>query len=241
MRDPSSIVKSSSSSQIAASDSPPPPSSSSALPAVECYIRVLATGYWPACSPLTVTLPKVPLSLPSPTCTFFPASSSCSACFTCFTLSFCSFAAGLSCSSPACSHLSFIFFSAHFTFFLLTFASLTFQELELHKARFTAFYSEHYQGRRLVWNQALDRCVLTARFSRGKKELEVSLFQAVVLMVFNRNAAQPLSLLDLAEETKLDMGRFLSLLSTYHFFLFSFLNSFLLFAFLISFPLFLSF
>jgi hypothetical protein len=31
----------------------------------------------------------------------------------------------------------------------------------------------------------LYRCVVTARFSKGKKELEVSCFQALVLMCFN--------------------------------------------------------
>lgn len=34
-----------------------------------------------------------------------------------------------------------------------------------------------YQGRRLQWAHAHQRCVLTARFPKGKKELEVSLFQ----------------------------------------------------------------
>ena len=43
-----------------------------------------------------------------------------------------------------------------------------------------------YQGRRLQWAHAHQRCVLTARFSKGKKELEVSLFQvcACVLNLF---------------------------------------------------------
>ena len=42
---------------------------------------------------------------------------------------------------------------------------------------FVGFYSDKYQGRRLSWAHYLERCVVTARFLKGKKDLEVSLFQ----------------------------------------------------------------
>ena len=51
--------------------------------------------------------------------------------------------------------------------------------------KFTTFFEAKYQGRRLAWAHPLMRCILTARFPKGKKELEVSLLQAVVLMLFN--------------------------------------------------------
>lgn len=41
-----------------------------------------------------------------------------------------------------------------------------------------------YQGRRLNWNHSLDRCIVTARFKRGKKELELSFLQTIVLLCF---------------------------------------------------------
>lgn len=51
--------------------------------------------------------------------------------------------------------------------------------------KFTLFFETKYQGRRLAWAWPLMRCILTARFPKGKKELEVSLLQAVVLCLFN--------------------------------------------------------
>ena len=86
------------------------------------------------------------------------------------------------------------------------------KELECHKQRFIKFYTDNYQGRRLVWNPSLDRVVVTARFPKGKKELELSLFQATVLMAFNKSAdasdstQKYLQLKDLEEETKIEVG-----------------------------------
>ena len=85
--------------------------------------------------------------------------------------------------------------------------------LQDHRQKFLNFYTDRYQGRRLVWNPSLDRCVVTARFPKGKKELELSLFQTVVLMAFNKlcsgtagSTEQCLGLSELEEETKLDLG-----------------------------------
>jgi cullin-4 len=51
--------------------------------------------------------------------------------------------------------------------------------------RFKLFYGVKYTGRTLTWQHSLDQCVLKAAFPKGKKELAVSLFQALVLMLFN--------------------------------------------------------
>ena len=40
-------------------------------------------------------------------------------------------------------------------------------------------------GRRLHWQNSLAHCVVRAQFDKGPKELSVSLFQTVVLMLFN--------------------------------------------------------
>jgi cullin-4 len=50
---------------------------------------------------------------------------------------------------------------------------------------FREFYLSKHSGRRLMWQNSLGSCVLKADFPRGKKELSVSLFQTVVLMLFN--------------------------------------------------------
>lgn len=52
---------------------------------------------------------------------------------------------------------------------------------------FSDFYVKKYQGRRLRWAHALERCIVTARFPKGKKDLEVSLLQALVLNCFNQS------------------------------------------------------
>lgn len=50
---------------------------------------------------------------------------------------------------------------------------------------FAAFYNEKHQGHKIEWNHALGTVSLWARFATGQKELSVSLYQAVVLLLFN--------------------------------------------------------
>jgi cullin 4 len=50
---------------------------------------------------------------------------------------------------------------------------------------FKNFYIEKYTGRALKWQNQLSQCTLKANFPLGKKELQVSLFQSVVLLLFN--------------------------------------------------------
>lgn len=47
------------------------------------------------------------------------------------------------------------------------------------------FYKAKHTGRGLTWKHALAHCIVTARFPRGKKELLVSSFQAIVMLQFN--------------------------------------------------------
>jgi len=70
--------------------------------------------------------------------------------------------------------------------------------------QFEAFYGAKYQGRRLHWAHSLERCVVSARFPRGRRDLEVSLFQALVLRCFNR--ADRLELAQVRAETGLELG-----------------------------------
>ncbi|KAK2744362.1 hypothetical protein FQN57_004257 [Myotisia sp. PD_48] len=50
---------------------------------------------------------------------------------------------------------------------------------------FEQFYQNKYNGRKLQWKHSLANCQLTANFPDGTKELVVSSFQAVVLLLFN--------------------------------------------------------
>eukprot|EP01098_Paradermamoeba_levis_P011094 TRINITY_DN4711_c0_g1_i1.p1 TRINITY_DN4711_c0_g1~~TRINITY_DN4711_c0_g1_i1.p1 ORF type:complete len:487 (-),score=139.06 TRINITY_DN4711_c0_g1_i1:100-1560(-) len=58
-------------------------------------------------------------------------------------------------------------------------------ELVQLQETFTKFYSSQYRIRRLTWQSALGHCVIKAQFPSGRKELDVSLHQAVVLLLFN--------------------------------------------------------
>jgi len=50
---------------------------------------------------------------------------------------------------------------------------------------FTKFYLDLYGGRKLIWQNSLGQCLLKASFPSGRKELSVSLFQTIVLLLFN--------------------------------------------------------
>ncbi|CAN6286594.1 unnamed protein product [Urochloa humidicola] len=75
-------------------------------------------------------------------------------------------------------------------------------ELNVYQDIFKEFYLSKYSGRRLMWQNSLGHCVLKADFPKGKKELAVSLFQSVVLMLFND--AQKLSFLDIKDSTGIE-------------------------------------
>ena len=51
---------------------------------------------------------------------------------------------------------------------------------------FERFYKLKHSGRKLTWKHGLAHCQLKAKFPRGDKELVVSSFQAVVLLLYNR-------------------------------------------------------
>ncbi|KAK1774520.1 Cullin family-domain-containing protein [Copromyces sp. CBS 386.78] len=55
-----------------------------------------------------------------------------------------------------------------------------------HITTFDTYYKSKHTGRRLTWKHNLAHCVVKARFDRGgPKELLVSAFQAIVLVLFN--------------------------------------------------------
>ena len=59
-------------------------------------------------------------------------------------------------------------------------------------AAFQAFYASKFGGsRRLHWQHNLATCLVKATFPSGRKELDVSLYQAMVLLLFNGADAVP--------------------------------------------------
>ena len=51
--------------------------------------------------------------------------------------------------------------------------------------KFETHYKAKHSGRKLDWKHALAHCQIKAKFPRGNKELVVSSFQAIVLLLFN--------------------------------------------------------
>lgn len=52
--------------------------------------------------------------------------------------------------------------------------------------QFSTFYSAHYTGRSLRWSPLLGQCTLRANYEGSvRKEMSVSIFQAIVLLLFN--------------------------------------------------------
>ena len=52
-------------------------------------------------------------------------------------------------------------------------------------AGFEQHYKMKHSGRKLTWKHALAHCQLKATFPKGNKEIVVSSFQAIVLLLFN--------------------------------------------------------
>ncbi|RUS21786.1 hypothetical protein BC937DRAFT_91460 [Endogone sp. FLAS-F59071] len=69
---------------------------------------------------------------------------------------------------------------------------------------FKNFYLSKHSGRRLMWQNSLGTCVLKASFPNGVKELSVSLFQAVVLLLFNDTSKHKLGYKEIRTLTNID-------------------------------------
>ncbi|XP_054159550.1 cullin-4A-like [Oppia nitens] len=86
----------------------------------------------------------------------------------------------------------------------------TYQPMEVHMSSemvdyqeiFKRFYLSKHSGRKLQWQPNLGHCVLKACFTAGNKELQVSLFQALVLLLFND--CDELSLDDIKQSTSIE-------------------------------------
>eukprot|EP00873_Tetraselmis_striata_P009147 jgi/Tetstr1/429411/TSEL_019321.t1 len=76
------------------------------------------------------------------------------------------------------------------------------EELNTYQEVFKEFYLSKHGGRRLVWQNTLGFCVLKSQFPKGTKELSVSLFQAIVLMLFND--ADSLTLAEIGAATAIE-------------------------------------
>ncbi|XP_077987604.1 cullin-4A-like [Glandiceps talaboti] len=77
-------------------------------------------------------------------------------------------------------------------------------EMIQYQEIFKNFYLSKHSGRKLQWQPNLGHCVLKASFKAGKKELQVSLFQALVLVMFNDG--DEFTLEDIAQASGIEDG-----------------------------------
>ena len=68
---------------------------------------------------------------------------------------------------------------------------------------FKKFYLGKHSGRKLQWQPSLGHCVLKTAFKQGDKELQVSLFQSLVLLLYN--SADELNYVEIKEATGMGM------------------------------------
>ena len=81
--------------------------------------------------------------------------------------------------------------------------------VDIQKA--TTNFEQHYRakhtGRKLAWKHALAHCQLKAAFPKGNKEIVVSSFQAIVLLLFNdRPTNEPIGYTEIQAATSLSMS-----------------------------------
>eukprot|EP00002_Diphylleia_rotans_P022275 TRINITY_DN4363_c0_g1_i2.p1 TRINITY_DN4363_c0_g1~~TRINITY_DN4363_c0_g1_i2.p1 ORF type:complete len:484 (+),score=98.34 TRINITY_DN4363_c0_g1_i2:1056-2507(+) len=67
---------------------------------------------------------------------------------------------------------------------------------------FSEFYKSRYAGKHLQWQHSLGHCLMRADFTQGKKEMLVSLMQALVLLLFNDSGS--LNFKSLLESTDIE-------------------------------------
>ena len=69
--------------------------------------------------------------------------------------------------------------------------------------KYTAFYKEAHKGRKLDFDHSLGTVTMRARFNAGDKELSISLYQAVVLLLFNEGSE--IGFKEIKETTRMGM------------------------------------
>jgi hypothetical protein len=68
---------------------------------------------------------------------------------------------------------------------------------------FSDYYLRKHNGRKLTWHSSMESCTLKAQFESGGKELQVSVHQACVLLLFN--SADTLSFSDIHSKTAMPL------------------------------------
>ena len=73
--------------------------------------------------------------------------------------------------------------------------------MQAELTKYGDYYKSKHSGHVLDWDHSLGTAMLKARFNPGVKELSVSLYQAIVLLLFNESTEIPF--LDVKEQTSM--------------------------------------
>jgi len=76
------------------------------------------------------------------------------------------------------------------------------EEVNYFQEHFRQFYLNKHNSRRLTWQPALGTCVVRANFPKGRRELDLSCYQAAVLYLFNE--ADTLTYGQIRDQSQLD-------------------------------------
>eukprot|EP01012_Entosiphon_sulcatum_P002278 TRINITY_DN1045_c0_g1_i1.p1 TRINITY_DN1045_c0_g1~~TRINITY_DN1045_c0_g1_i1.p1 ORF type:complete len:807 (-),score=233.93 TRINITY_DN1045_c0_g1_i1:386-2773(-) len=74
-------------------------------------------------------------------------------------------------------------------------------ELAAQLEQFKLFYTKNHDSRVLKWVHSLGRADVTANFNKGKKEINMSTYQAAIVLLFNENPSRSVN--DMAQELQL--------------------------------------
>ncbi|KAI8089524.1 cullin [Halteromyces radiatus] len=68
---------------------------------------------------------------------------------------------------------------------------------------YQTFYTNKFKGRKLAWRNSIGSCIVKAHFPASTKELSVTLFQTVVLLLFNDKSKDTIKYNDIVNATSL--------------------------------------
>ncbi|KAI0078540.1 Cullin-domain-containing protein [Panus rudis PR-1116 ss-1] len=77
-------------------------------------------------------------------------------------------------------------------------------DMQSELSKYANFYKSKHSGRKLDWEHSLGTATLRGRFNNGEKELSVSLYQTLVLLLFNEEVS--ISFADIKEQTRIEDG-----------------------------------
>ncbi|KAG7447049.1 Cullin-4B [Guyanagaster necrorhizus] len=75
-------------------------------------------------------------------------------------------------------------------------------EMQEQLNMFTKFYDQKHQGRKLVWDHALSTVILKTHFEAGSKDLSLSLYQTIIVLLFTD--VDEVSFTDIKAQTRMD-------------------------------------